>query len=130
MHTVIQGSKIANLLYTLYINELPAIYKLFNTNYYTSLTDLPILNFNNVKHVTVNFVDDSSNIIGFSKFTHVEPYLESYYSLIHKFYNINKLQINDDKNQLTINAKAIFKNQVNTFTFNANQFQIKQKSKS
>ena len=50
----------------------------------------------------------------------MKPYLESYYALIHQFYKINKLQINDDKNQLTINAKANYSKEVNTFTFNAN----------
>ena len=129
-YSVIQGSKIANILYTLYINELPSIFKLLKSYYYSSLTKLPALNPNNTTtHSRMNFVDDSTNIMGFSKFENIKPYLESYYTLIHTFYNINKLKINDDKNQLTIIAPAKFNKQIHTFTFSENNFQINHKPK-
>ena len=57
-YSVIQGSKIANILYTIYINELPSIFKLLKTNYYNCLSNLPIITFKNIKHVTTNLVDD------------------------------------------------------------------------
>ena len=32
-YSVLQGSKLANIFYTIYINELPSIFKLVKTNY-------------------------------------------------------------------------------------------------
>ena len=100
--SVIQGSKISGLIYSIYTNEIPDIYKLLHNNYYTAITGRPIVNFVNTTHLTVNFVDDSSNIIGTKDFDIIKIYLEQYYCLIKKIYDINKLQINADKNQVCI----------------------------
>ena len=70
------------------------------------------MTFKNVNHVTFNFVDDSSSIIGFYDFDIMKHYLESYYTLLQAFYDMNKLKINADKTNLTINAKPCHKNQV------------------
>ena len=92
----------------LYINELPFLYKLLYTNYCTSLTHNPITHYTNIEHVTFNFVDDSTNITSFKSFYIMDKYLEHFYKLLHMYYDINKLQINHDKNQLTSNGKTNF----------------------
>merc|ERR1712121_89044 len=45
--SVIQGSKIAGLLYTIYTNEIPDLFKLLHKNYYTAITGRPTINFVN-----------------------------------------------------------------------------------
>ena len=60
----IQGSKLSALLYTLYINEVPLLCNLMNTNIYNKLTnDTKEIIPNIVDHVTIQYVDDSNNII-------------------------------------------------------------------
>lgn len=60
--SVIQGSKLAGLFYNLYTNEIPVIHKIMNMDIFTEITGKPK---NNPKmgHETINFVDDSTNLI-------------------------------------------------------------------
>ena len=84
-YSVIQGSKIAGLFYNIYTNEIPDIYRLVHKNYYTAITGRPRLDFANTTHLTINFVDDSSNVIGTKEFEPIKAYLEQYFNLIKKF---------------------------------------------
>ena len=60
----IQGSKLSALLYTLYINEVPLLCNLMNTEIYNKLTnDTTNIIPNTIEHVTIQYVDDSNNII-------------------------------------------------------------------
>ena len=61
----IQGSKLSSLLYTLYTNEIPLLYKLINNKLYKSITGQDTIEFKNIEHLTVKFVDDSNNVITF-----------------------------------------------------------------
>ena len=54
--------------------------------------------YQNITHIIVNFIDDSTNIIGFKNHEMIKTYLEQYYKSLSKFYNINKLKLNNDKN--------------------------------
>ena len=127
--SVIQGSKIAGLLYTIYTNEIPDIYKLIHNNYYTAITGRPTIKFANTTHLTVNFVDDSTNVIATKEFDIIKPYLEQYYCLIKKFYDINKLQINTDKNQVCIYFKGkSYIKKIKEFSFTADNYVIKNKN--
>ena len=112
------------MLYTLYTNEIPLIYKLLNTKLYKNITGENINKFKNIEHLTVNFVDDSNNIITFQDQNQIKNYLESYYKLIHNFYNINKLKINADKTNLLLIYKDKYKQTLNNFHFKAEQFKI------
>ena len=90
----VQGSKISSLLYTLYTNEIPLLYKMLNNKWYNTITGDSVIKFKNIQHLTVNFVDDSNSVITFNDQNQLKIYLESYYKLLHHFYNINKLKIN------------------------------------
>ena len=74
--------------------------------------------------MTINYIDDSTNIISTKNHNNIRQYLQDYYDLLHNYYNINKLKINPDKNKILINNRpklnTIFKN----FTFTAKQYTI------
>ena len=61
--SVIQGSKLSGILYTIYTNEIPLINRLMNTEYFTKITQCPFNLTKNIGHTTTNFVDDSTNLI-------------------------------------------------------------------
>merc|ERR1711942_143114 len=72
---------------------------------------------------------DSTNIIATKDFDIIKPYLEQYYCLIKFFYDINKLQINADKNQVCIYVKGKSNlNKLRDFSFQADNYVIKNKS--
>ena len=126
--SVIQGSKLAGILYSLYTNEIPDLHKLIHSNFYSALTKQPKISFKNTTHVTINFVDDSTSVIGTKEFDIIQTYLEKYYCLIKTYYNINKLKINNDKNQVCIYAKSKQLNtKIKNFTFLADDHIIKNK---
>merc|ERR1711873_25446 len=56
--SVIQGSKLSGILYTIYTNEIPQLYTLMQDSIYTEITGMPIINTKGIEHLTVNFVDD------------------------------------------------------------------------
>ena len=124
----VQGSKFSGTLYTLYTNEVPLLYKLMYSDTFKNLTNLKKQNFKNIDHLTINFVDDSSSVIAFINHVYIKQYLNNYYTLIHEFYNVNKLKINPDKTLLMLIYKPKFKNNLKNFFFNAGQFIIKPKS--
>ena len=43
--SVVQGSKLAGILYTIYTNEIPDLYKLIHSNFYSSITNQPTISF-------------------------------------------------------------------------------------
>ena len=59
--------------------------------YNKKITNKQCKKYDNVRHLTVNFVDDSSNIIGFYDIKQIQQYLTDFYTLLHCYYNINKL---------------------------------------
>ena len=90
--SVIQGSKLSSLLYIIYTNEVPYFHKfltdinwidLFNkfTKYkFKDLVDN--INFFVIDHLTINFIDDSTNIISSDNATRLIKYLTCYYGLV------------------------------------------------
>ena len=87
-------------------NVSNSLYKLLNNTLYTTITGQNIIKFKNIQHLTINFVDDSNNVITFNDQNQLKTYLESYYKLLHSFYNINKLTINPDKTNLLLIGKS------------------------
>ena len=84
--------------------------------------------FNNVQHLTVNFVDDSNSVITFNDQNQAKTYLESYYKLLHNFYNINKLKINPDKTNLLLIFKDKYRQTLKNFYFMADNYKIYSKN--
>ena len=109
-----QGSTISGILYTLYTNEVPLIHKLLHNKWYQLLTNKVARKYKNIEHYTINYIDDSTSIIGFTDHSIIRNYLHDYYTLLHCYYNVNKLKINADKTLFMINCKDnihnLFKN--------------------
>ena len=72
--SVVQGGKLSGLLYNLYTNEVPELYQLLDNNKYITINKNIIKDTN---HTTVQFVDDSNNIIAFKNNNMIRPYLEN-----------------------------------------------------
>ena len=81
----VQGSKISGLIYALYTNEIPLLYKFMQNNWFEKMTSVRNIKFKNVGHLTVQFVDDSSNIISFNDPSQIKSYLTNFYLLLESF---------------------------------------------
>ena len=95
--SVVQGSKLSSVLYNIYTNEIPLLYKLVNDKTYETRTFENLYKITNIEHNTINFVDDSTSIITFKTGNNIKLYLESYFKLLLSFYNANRFKINPDK---------------------------------
>ena len=69
------------------------------------LTSTPTTLYNDIKHTTVNYVDDSTSTISSKTPTQLQTYLDDYYKLLESYYNINFLKINPDKTKFIITCK-------------------------
>ena len=120
----IQGSKLSGFLFNIFNNEIPLLPQLLNTDLYFKMGGQKICT-KNINHHITNFVDDNNNIISFKNHENIKIYLENYFLLLIKYYNINKVKLNSDKTKLTI----IFKNSMEyffkNFTFKAGKDIIK-----
>merc|ERR1712243_338208 len=96
------GSKLSGILYTIYTNEIPQLHTLMQDNIYTEITGMPIINTKGIEHLTVNFVDNSTNLIITKDPTKLQTYLNGFYILLQKVYNTNKLIINQQKTELML----------------------------
>ena len=83
------------------------------------------LNIKNIYHQITNFVDDNTNIISFKNHENIKKYLENYFLLLIRFYNINKVKLNSDKTKLTIVCKNSMESLFKNFTFKAGNDIIK-----
>ena len=102
--SVIQGSKLSSLLYIIYTNEIPYLHKFITDNkyniYYNKITNNTYkITFENCKnlhvdHLTINYIDDSTNLISNTSSKNLIKYLTLYYNLLQHYYDSNKLIIN------------------------------------
>merc|ERR1712101_97539 len=60
--SVIQGSKMSALLYTLYINEVTVLHKLMSADLYGRITQSSPSNSESMSHNIIQYVDDTNNI--------------------------------------------------------------------
>ena len=93
---------------------------------YPSYTGLPTLNYTNIEHNTVNFVDDLTNIISTNNSTDMQNYINKFYSLLEAVYNINKLIINKDKTELMIVCKNCFRKTTKNIQMYASGYKVNQ----
>jgi len=106
--SVIQGSKLSSLLYTIYTNEIPQLYRLMDKTNYTYITNDTLTNdYKTIQHETINYVDESTNIISTNNFRQIQQNINGFYKLLETYYDINKLKINADKSKILIICKPI-----------------------
>ena len=68
-------------MYTLYINKVPILHKLLNNNiYYLTTNNDPIENNKLLDHITIQYVNDSNNII--TSYDNINEYINKYFKLI------------------------------------------------
>merc|ERR1712177_83513 len=85
------------------------LHTFMNHNIFTKLTGLPKTTSTNIEQNTVNFVDDSTNIISTNNSTEIQNYINKFDALLEAVYNINELIINKDKTELMIVCKNLFR---------------------
>ena len=127
--SLVQGSKTSGLMFNIFCNEVPKLYRLINTDIYHKLVDIKKLNTKNISHSVINFIDDSTNIMGFKNHESIKLYLEQYYKLLISYYNINKLKLNNDKNKLLIINKPRLNGVLKNFQFKAGDYIVKNSGK-
>ena len=79
--SVVQGSKLSAVLYTIYTNEIPLLHTLMSHDIYYNLTYTQTIKFNDIKHTTVNYVDYSTSTISSKTVTELQTYLNHFYKL-------------------------------------------------
>ena len=128
--SVIQGSKLSGLLYTLYTNEIPLLHTLMNNDIYTGLTQHTTTTATKIAHSTVNFVDDSTNITSSQQKDDITEYTNKFYTLLEAVYNTNKLKINNDKTKLMVTCKPKHRKDTKTIKITASGHKVKQVNKA
>merc|ERR1712082_198481 len=99
-----------------------------NTVHYDNLTCSKHTVHTDTTHTTVNFVDDSTNLISNKSAHTLTLYLTDFYTLLHSFYTINKLKINADKTELLVTFKPHLRHTADTVKMHAHSHEIQQKS--
>ena len=97
-----------------------------HNNIFTSLTKHQPTTTKNINHCTVNFVDDSTNIISTNNVEDIQQYINKFYELLEAVYNINKLKINNEKMELMIICKNKFRKATKHIQITASGYKVKQ----
>ena len=98
-------------------------------NIFTTLTNLPPTTSKNIDHCTINFVDDSTNIISTTNVQEIQDYINKFYSLLEAVYNANKWTINKDKTKLMIICKNWFRKLTKSIQMYASSYKVNQVQK-
>ena len=92
---------------------------------YNQLTNDSLTNdYTNIQHMTINYVDDSTNIISTDDYKLLQQYINDFYKLLETYYDINKLKINADKSKILIICKQIFRQHTDTIQLTASEYTI------
>merc|ERR1712240_813259 len=127
--SVIQGSKMSALLYTIYINEVTILHKLMGADLYGRITQESPFRSEIINHNIIQYVDDTNNIIYGTNIQEIENYTNAYFKLIKCFYAINKLKLNPDKTRLMVVCRPKRRDEVKNFVLRAGDYIIEQKDK-
>ena len=101
--SVIQGSKLSSFFYTIYTLEVPELDKLMkDPEKYEELVGKPIPNYQEIEHSTTNYIDDSNSVICGPDEDLVTEYIQDYYDLLVRYYNLNRLKINGSKTAIMV----------------------------
>ena len=104
--SVIQGSKLSGLLYTIYTNEVPKLHLLLqDSQWMEERLGVKKENYSGITHTVVNFVDDSNSFLSFDDPDDANHYLNRYFLILVFFYIQNKLLINPEKTTILVVAK-------------------------
>merc|ERR1711895_312920 len=127
--SVIQGSKLSALLYTIYINEVTVLHKLMGTDLYGRITKETPIKSEIINHKIIQYVDDTNNVIYGNNAVEIENYSNSYFKLIESFYTINRLKLNPDKSRVMVVCRPNRREETKNFVLKAGKYVIEQKDK-
>ena len=85
----------------IYINELPLLFNLLKVAEFNKNNN----NWKIIDHITVQFVDDGSNVIALKDHINIKSYTESHFNLLYDHCTANKLKFNPDKTKFIIICK-------------------------
>ena len=115
------------MLYTVYTNKIPQLYKLMtNDDYYKMTKTILLYDYDKITHETLNYVDDSTNIISTTDTGQLQLYINDFYRLLETYYDINKLKINADKSKILIICRHIYRRQTDSIILKAADYTIYQ----
>merc|ERR1712240_111360 len=127
--SVIQGSKLSALLYTIYINEVTVLHKLMGSDLYGQITKTIPIKSETIKHDIIQYVDDTNNVIYGNNAEEIENYSNAYFRLIESFYDINRLKLNPDKSRLMVVCRPNRRGEIRNFVLKAGDYIIEQREK-
>ena len=127
--SVIQGSKLSSILYTIYTNEIPALHKIMkDEEVYRELTGKEITVNNEVEHHTYNYVDDSNSCVIFNNANEIQEYVDNYFEILKEYHNLQKLKLNEDKTMLMIACQPKHKAEAKAIEIKEEEYSIKPQS--
>merc|ERR1712240_833503 len=112
-----------------YTNEIPKLHTLMKDKIYTEITGMPTIDTKGIEHLTVNFVDDSTNLIITKDVTKLQTYLNGFYILLQKVYHTNKLIINQEKTELMVIRKNKERKTTKNIQMFAGKYRVQQVDK-
>ena len=125
--SVIQGSKMSGMLYSLYTNEVGKLHKLLEDKEWVE-EQLKVRHEEyNAEHTVVNFVDDSNSLISFGDPTHANHYLDRYFRILILYYRQNKLLLNPEKTNVMIVARPATKREADDIRIVTDTEEVKPK---
>ena len=101
--SVIQGSKLSSLLYSIYTNESCEIKRLMeDKEALEKILGKEPPELSEVDHDAYSYVDDTYNCIATKEHEKLEDYINTYFKVLKEFYSANKLKLNAEKTTLLI----------------------------
>ena len=118
-------------MYILYVNEVTALSKIMDTCYYQIITlkEQICIYGEEIKHFTLNYIDDSSNVIASKDTSVLQNYINDFFLLLEHYYNANMLTLNSDKTKLLVTCKARYRKSADIIKLKASNYIIEQVAK-
>ena len=120
----------SSLLYIIYTNEIPLLSNIMTKPLLKVLTnENPYSETCDISTYTIQYVDDSSNMISTKNIDLLQEYTKKFFRLLEVYYQINMLTLNQDKSKFMIICKGSIQNKANNVKLKASNYVIKQSVK-
>ena len=115
---------------SMYTNEIPLLNNLMNSPLYSKLTSSNYNNnFTSFNSLVIQYVDDSTNLISSRNLNELNSYINKYFNILEKFYELNKLTLNSDKTKFMFICKPNLRNNTNDIQLETTDYSIEQSTK-
>ena len=113
-------------LYTLFVNEIPLLHGILGSQFGMNLTNISKHIIQDILQITICYVNDSTAIISSKNIDILKNYIDLYFILVEKFYNINHLKLNPDKTKFMIICPPKLRQYTKNIVINAANYIIEQ----